>query len=164
MGKNYMKSRPPKKDGHYKQGYYTPINPEKYGDPDPRIIYRSGLERKFCVYCDTNPNIIKWASEPIGIPYIDPVNGKRRTYYPDYLIIILTGDGTKHKVMVEVKASNMLKMPKQPSKYANKKKKRLYESLKIRVIRNLTKYQFAKEFCKARGMTYTFLTEKFFDG
>jgi hypothetical protein len=50
------------------KGKYKPQNPQKYkGDPT-KIIYRSLWERKFMVYCDTNVNILQWASEEVIIP------------------------------------------------------------------------------------------------
>ena len=43
------------------KGKFRPKNPKKYkGDPT-NIIYRSLLERRFMVYCDDTPAIIKWA-------------------------------------------------------------------------------------------------------
>ena len=51
------------------KGKYKPKYRSKYkGDPT-KIIYRSLWERRFMVYCDENPNIIKWASEEVIIPY-----------------------------------------------------------------------------------------------
>ena len=53
------------------KGKYKPKNRSKYkGDPT-KIIYRSLWERRFMVYCDENPSIIKWASEEVVIPYND---------------------------------------------------------------------------------------------
>ena len=41
------------------KGKYKPKNRNKYkGDPT-KIIYRSLWERRFMVYCDENPSIIK---------------------------------------------------------------------------------------------------------
>ena len=58
------------------KGRFTPSNFQKYkGDPT-KIIYRSLWERKFMVWCDTNPNILEWGSEEFFIPYISPVDGR----------------------------------------------------------------------------------------
>ena len=44
---------------------FKPSNPQKYqGDPE-NIICRSSWERKFCNYCDTNPNILKWCRQEL---------------------------------------------------------------------------------------------------
>ena len=51
-------------------------NYKKYaGDPNS-IVYRSLLERKFMVYCDTNPDIISWASEELSVKYRSPIDQK----------------------------------------------------------------------------------------
>ena len=58
------------------KGRYIPQNPKKYkGDPQ-RVVYRSLWERKFMVYCDTNPKILEWGSEVVIIPYLSPWDGK----------------------------------------------------------------------------------------
>ena len=57
-------------------GKYTPKNPSKYyGDPT-KITYRSLWERKCMLIFDDNPNILKWGSEEIAIPYMSPVDRK----------------------------------------------------------------------------------------
>jgi len=65
------------------QGQYQVINPKKYvGQGMPR--YRSGWEHSFMRFCDTNDNIMQWASESIRIPYLQPLTGKMTTYVPDF--------------------------------------------------------------------------------
>ena len=62
---------------------FKPSFPQKYqGDPN-NIICRSSWERRFCNYCDTNPNILRWASEEFSIPYVSPVDNRVHRYYPD---------------------------------------------------------------------------------
>ena len=54
-----------------------PKNPSKYlGDPT-KIVYRSLWERKCMRIFDENPNVIRWASEEMAIPYFSPVDKKR---------------------------------------------------------------------------------------
>ena len=68
------------------KGKFRPKNPKKYkGDPT-NIIYRSLLERRFMVYCDDTSAIIKWASEEIIIPYVNPITGRVHRYFPDFYI------------------------------------------------------------------------------
>lgn len=55
----------------FQQGYYIPVNLEKC--LTKQNIYRSSWERLFMQWCDLNPNITHWASEPIGIKYMNPV-------------------------------------------------------------------------------------------
>ena len=61
-------------------GKYSPKFPKKYkGDPT-NITFRSLWERKFMVYCDSNSNVLEWASEEIAIPYISPVDHRPHRY------------------------------------------------------------------------------------
>ena len=54
--------------GKWAQNFYTPKNPHKYvGKKKP--YYRSGWGLVFMQFCDSNDNIIQWASEAIAIPY-----------------------------------------------------------------------------------------------
>ena len=52
----------------FANGLYVLKNPQKYvGKNSPR--YRSGWEHAFMRFCDTNENVLQWASESINIPY-----------------------------------------------------------------------------------------------
>ena len=73
---------------NFSKGLYKIKNPEKYiGSRDP--IYRSGWELTFMMFCDNNPAIQQWSSEPVRIPYRDPLTGKATVYVPDFLISYL---------------------------------------------------------------------------
>jgi hypothetical protein len=162
MRKNKIKELKPDPNSRYKQGYYKLANPDKYVSDDKRIIYRSGLELKFCQYCDYTDNILEWVSEPFAIPYIHPLTNKMRNYYVDYLIKKINPDGTITTYLIEAKASNMLKPPPKPSKYASKKVKNRYAKVLARVLVNIAKYKYAKKYCEKKGYRYAFLTEEFF--
>ena len=43
------------------KGKFRPNNRKKYRGDITKIVYRSLWERKFMVYCDTNPDIVEWA-------------------------------------------------------------------------------------------------------
>ena len=62
--------------GRIRQGYFVPKNPHKYAGDLDKIIYRSGWEYKFLRYCDENDKIVKYVSEPVGIPYYNPLSKK----------------------------------------------------------------------------------------
>ena len=52
----------------FSQGIYKIKHPEKYvGSKDP--TYRSSWEYTFMSFCDNNPSVQQWASEPVRIPY-----------------------------------------------------------------------------------------------
>jgi len=86
----------------YDQGFYTPINPEKYIG-EGKIFYRSSWERKLMEMLDTHSNIIHWASESIKIPYVNPFTNKYTVYVPDFLIIYEDKDGIRKSEIIEIK-------------------------------------------------------------
>ena len=52
----------------YRQGVFWPKNKEKF--IGTKAIFRSGLELKFMRFCDGNPNVVKWSSESVVVPYV----------------------------------------------------------------------------------------------
>ncbi len=67
----------------YKSKYF-PKNTSKY-DGDPRKIFcRSLWERGVCKWLDFNPQVTKWGSEQIPVPYVCRSDGKRHRYYIDF--------------------------------------------------------------------------------
>jgi len=86
----------------FAQGIYEVRNPEKYmGNHKPR--YRSGWEFTFMTFCDNNKSVLKWASESIAIPYMNPITGKRANYIPDFFIVYENKFGKQVAEMVEIK-------------------------------------------------------------
>ena len=146
----FIKHMKPRKNGFYKQGIVDPKSCHKYADScksDP-IIYRSGLELQFIQYCENNSNIIKWASEPIKIPYYSRLDKKECNYYPDYILENKKGN----KVIVEVKP------------YSQTLKPDLTDNawLKEQWIKNIDKWTAAKKFADDHDMKFIIVTEKFF--
>lgn len=144
-----VKHMKPKKDGFYKQGVIDPKRMKKYFSEcmNEPIIYRSGLELEFINYCENSPSIVKWASEPIKIPYYSRLAKKEQNYYPDY--IIENKDGKK--CIVEVKPYNQVVKPSSLDS----------QWLKESWIRNNDKWMAAKKFAEDRGMKFIIVTEKF---
>ena len=80
------------------QGKFKPKNPSKYkGDPT-NIVYRSSWELKLMMYLDTHPNVLKWGSEEIVIPYESPVDGRMHRYFPDFFVEQINTEGKKEKI------------------------------------------------------------------
>ena len=93
----------------FQRGRYTLKNPEKYvGLKTP--TYRSGWEHAFMRLCDEHPNVAKWASESIRIPYRHPITGKYTIYVPDFFIVYVDKTGKKHAELIEVKPKNQITM------------------------------------------------------
>ncbi len=137
------------------KGKYKPSFPEKYkGDPT-NIIYRSLWERKFCVYCDTNENIIEWQSEEKYVVYRSPIDGKYHRYFPDFLIKVKESDGTIKKYMIEIKPKKQTVPPQKPQRQTKKYISEVYEYAK-----NQAKWEAAKEWCADRGYEFKIITEQ----
>jgi len=136
------------------KGKYKPSYPQKYkGDPT-NIIYRSLWERKFCVYCDLNENILEWSSEEKFIPYRSPIDGKIHRYFPDFLIKVKESNGSIKKYMIEIKPKKQTVPPIKPQRQTKKYISEVYEYAK-----NQSKWEAAKEWCEDRGYEFKVITE-----
>lgn len=142
------------KNNKYRQGVFKPTNRSKFIGTE--AIYRSGLELKFMRFCDTNDNVLKWGSENIVIPYFSPLDKKYHRYYVDNFVVIKEGDIIK-RYLVEIKPSKQTLPPN--TKY-KKKEHLLYEQAQY--IKNQSKWQAAKEYCKNKNMEFIIITEKDF--
>ena len=153
-----------KPNGKWKSGKYSPSHPEKYIGDIHNIIYRSSWERKFCQYCDINPNITKWSSEPLHIPYWSPIDKKEHKYFVDYYIQVKKADNTIENWFIEIKPENQYDIknrPKEPTGNLTEKKIRSYnEKLKTWII-NRAKFEAATRFAEARGYKFGAINESF---
>lgn len=147
----FIKTLKPKKHSFYKNGVVDPKTCKKYvesckGEP---AIYRSGLELQFMTFCENNPQIKKWASEPLEIPYISRLDGKKHKYSPDFIV-----ETTKGKILlVEIKPYNQTI---KPSEFDN-------IWLKEQWIKNCDKWAAAKKYAEQHGIKFIIVTEKFFN-
>ena len=124
----------------FKQGWYTPRYPEKYVGNVDNIRYMSGWELRMHSFLDNNPNILKWSSEEVIIPYIKPTDGKVHRYFPDYWIMYKDKEGNIKQEIIEVKPSEQTR----PTRRRNTRRK-LYEQLTYAV--NMAKWEYARKFC-----------------
>ena len=131
----------------YAQGLYTPVNSGKYiGKKLPR--YRSGWEHAFMRFCDSNENILQWASESIQIPYRNPLTGKNTIYIPDFLISYRTKDNMMKAEVIEIK-------PKKQSVLESKASARDRAAVAV----NYAKWDAAMKWCSRQGLTFRVITE-----
>jgi hypothetical protein len=132
----------------FAQGPYTPKNPKKYiGSKVPYC--RSSWETTFCMFCDNNPAVESWASEPIKIPYRDPLTGKQTVYVPDFLIKYIDKNQKFHVEMVEIKPANQMileRVGKNPYNQAQ-------------YVKNMAKWSAATDYCKQRGIKFRVINE-----
>ena len=129
------------------QGVYVPKNPAKYvGKRDPR--FRSGWEQAFMKFCDSNDNILQWASESISIPYRHPLTGKMTMYVPDFLITYRTKDNRMVAELIEIK-------PKKQSILESKASARDRAVVAV----NYAKWDAATKWARRNGLQFRVITE-----
>jgi hypothetical protein len=138
----------------YLQGKFTPNHPEKYAGDVTKIFYRSSWEKKFLLWCDTNPNILEYSSEELVIPYFSPVDNKMHRYFVDAAIVVKTQNNEIRKFLVEIKPSIQTKEPKKPKRIT----KTYVESVKTWLV-NQAKWEAATKWCKDNNSEFKILTE-----
>jgi hypothetical protein len=134
---------------------YKPSNPRKYVGDVNNIICRSSWERRFCVWCDSNENILEWGSEEFWIPYRSPVDNRVHKYFPDFFIKVRERNGSIKKYVIEVKPHRQTQQPNPKPK--RKTKSWLYEVKTYAV--NQAKWKAATEFCADRLLEFKIITE-----
>lgn len=128
---------------------FTPKNPKKYiGNHTPR--YRSSWELVFMNFCDTNDNVLQWASESIIIKYKHPFTGKITNYIPDFFVVYQNKFGKRMAEVVEIK----------PKKQSIIESKTASAKNKIIVAINHAKWAAANAYCKAHGFVFRVITEQ----
>ena len=135
------------------KGFFKPNNPKKYLGNPKTIVYRSSYELKAMKYFDSHPEVIKWASEEIKIPYISPVDNRRHTYYPDLWAELNSG----RKILIEIKPFYKLSPP------VISQGKRVKKSIINEVIDygvNQAKWEAARAFCEEHKWEFLVMTER----
>jgi hypothetical protein len=144
----------------FRQGLYTPRNPEKYLGDLTQIEYRSSWELHAFQFLDNNIKVRHWISEGVAIQYMKPVSPQEdprgfrpARYFPDLFIVYELPDGTIQKEMIEIKPEKQTKPSKSRNTYT-----RLLEDYTYAV--NQAKWQAAITWCNQRGIKFSVLTEK----
>ena len=143
------------------KGKFRPKNPNKYkGDPS-NIIYRSLLERRFMVYLDNNPSILKWSSEEIIIPYVSPVDNRVHRYFPDFYMKYRNNKDMIVEELIEVKPFSQCTPPNPKKKLTKtgRTSKRYLKEVQTYMV-NDAKWSQAMKYCKDRKWKWRILTEK----
>lgn len=131
----------------YHQGRYQVKNPHKYIGSQPPMC-RSSWEMVFCKMCDEHPNIVKWASENIKIPYMNPVTNRMANYVPDFMIQYIDKDGNQHVELIEIKPSTQTTMENAKSK-----------SDQLAIAVNAAKWEAASKWCQSQGIRFKIINE-----
>lgn len=135
--------------GMYHKRKYTPLHPEKYIGNPTNIIMRSSWETKFAIWCDRNPQVVKWNSEETIVPYVSPVDGRVHRYFVDFKI----QTANKKIYLVEIKPYQQTLPPK-----GTKKTKRYLTEASTYLV-NQAKWDYATRYCKERNWEFVVLTE-----
>jgi len=142
-----------KKYTKYKQGEYTPVNPEKYKGKMP-IFLRSSWEFKLARWADLNPGVISWGSESVVVRYYDPVKKKQRNYFIDFTLHIRDKQGNMRKYYCEVKPFKETQTP-----VKGKKRPATFIKECCTFATNSAKWKSAVVFAKKKGAKFIILTE-----
>ena len=162
MGRNLnIKNLVPRKNSGYQQGYYRPLNPQKYIGDTSKIIFRSSWEKKFMIYCDNNDKIIAWNSESVQVPYLNPIENVTRIYNLDFYFKVKEENGTKDYI-AEIKPSKKLQKPVLSKSHKNNAKYiTAYNYQMTEYVINMHKFSAAKTWALERGWEFILITEKF---
>lgn len=162
------------KNKNYHQGVYVPKNKDKVVKLNAQggVIYRSSWEKTMMIWLDNKEDITRWGSECVSIPYQKThfdggdLKVKTHTYYSDFYYELTREDGTKERVVVEVKPmkdysmvvalqEGKLKIPESKGK----KLKNFEYDLKM-AYTNQQKWNTMIEFCKKKGYKFIIITEE----
>lgn len=134
------------------QGKYKVINTQKYIGDINNVRFLSGWERQVCSWADKNPDIVRWGSECIKIPYICPTDNQLHNYLIDFIFKYKNGE----VLLVEVKPEMQTILPK--SSKGKKKSTVLTEQLVF--IKNKAKWISADKYAKENNCKFTIWSEK----
>lgn len=137
---------------------FVPKNPQKYVGDVNNIVMRSSWEKKFAIWCDSNPSVIQWNSEGMPIQYWHSVDQKVRRYYIDFFVKLKTRDGTITKIAIEVKPASQKNPPVKPKRRTAKSEQR-YINECITYQQNQDKWKAAEEWCSKNGFRFLVMTE-----
>lgn len=146
--------------GKIQQGYFRPVNPDKYIGDISTIVFRSSWEFKFLKWCDSSPTVLKYSSEPFSIPYFNPLDKRVHKYYVDFLILVKDSNGVESSYLIEVKPTKYTKPPIAPARMTNKQTANYVYAAKQYIV-NQAKFEAAKEFAAVRGLKFGIITENF---
>jgi len=131
-------------------GRYKVKNISKYqGDPD-KVTYRSSWEKACFAWCDQNPNVKKWSSEEVVVPYKWDVDKRMHRYFVDLKITFTNGK----TILVEIKPQKETAPPKRPDK------SRRYIGEAMTYVKNMNKWEAADSYAKDRGWEFQVWTEE----
>lgn len=131
------------------RGRFIPKNPQKYVGNVNNILWRSSWELAFMKWLDQNPSILRYGSEELAIPYLNPIDLKVHRYFPDIVVLYKHKDGSIRKEIVEIKPyKETVPTPKMTERDA--------QALMV----NQAKWKAAADFAALHGSSFRVITEK----
>lgn len=100
-------------------------------------------------FCDNHTSITKWSSEPMRIPYVNPLTNKKTTYVPDFLIQYTDKNNEMKTELIEVK----------PAAQAIRESVGRSVRNQAQYVINQAKWAAARQLCKQQGITFRIVTE-----
>jgi hypothetical protein len=132
----------------FAKGKFTTSNPDKYvGTKIP--YYRSSWEWSFMNFCDSNPSVIKWASEAITIPYRDPLTNRNTIYLPDFFIQYVDKHNKLHNELIEIKPASQHILERVGKNKYNQSQ----------FVKNQAKWAAATAYCKQNSIVFRVINE-----
>ena len=131
----------------FRQGKFFPKNVERYKGNSTAVIYRSSWEKRVMNFFDTSSNVQWWNSEGLVVPYLNPIDKKVHSYFPDFVYMSKSGQA----YMIEIKPYRETLPPS--------KRLRNHKAAVITYIINQSKWKQAQEFCKKQGWQFVVWTE-----
>lgn len=137
---------------------FKPKHPEKYVGDVSRITMRSTWEKKFAIWCDLNPSVLKWNSEGVAVPYYHQIDGRMKNYYIDFFVLLKQADGNTVKLAVEVKPHYETQPPVPPKRKTDKSQRRYLQEC-VTYQQNCDKWRYARQWADDNGFKFVIMTE-----
>jgi hypothetical protein len=100
-------------------------------------------------FCDNNDSVVKWASEAIQIPYVDPLTERHTVYVPDFFIQYVDKHGRMQLELIEIKPASQTVLERVGKSAHNQSQ----------FIKNQAKWAAAGNWCKQQGLKFRILNE-----
>lgn len=131
-------------------GKYIVKNVSKYrGDPS-KVRFRSLWENATFKFLEASPQVKYWSSETAVVPYICKTDGQRHNYFVDLTVCMTDG----RVFYIEIKPKSQTREPK-----VQKRKTKAYITEVLTYVKNISKWEAAKEFALDRNATFAVWTE-----
>lgn len=134
------------------KGKFRPKNRAKYKGDFENITYRSLWERNCFRFVDEHPDVLKWGSEIVIVPYRCKTDGRMHRYFTDLYIEFKSGQ----IYLIEIKPAKETTPPKPPK---NGRKTARFIKEVMTYAKNCSKWESAEKYCKERNYIFEIWTE-----